>query len=84
MQSEAHSMGSANSAQWTTIEVSGEIFSPRTDISLAPISETEIVILGGSTRGKEGDGYKFDVNSKEMSKIIDNGTKNYNVFNQCM
>lgn len=77
-------MGSANSAQWTTIEVSGEIFSPRTDISLAPISETEIVILGGSTRGKEGDGYKFDVNSKEMSKIIDNGTKNYNVFNQCM
>lgn len=74
-----------SNAQWNTIEVSGEIFDPRTDISVARISEREIVILGGSVRGgKVGDAYKFDIYSEEMSKIFDDGTKLYNVFNQCM
>ena len=59
------------------------MFSPRTDLSVAPISETEIIIVGGSIGGKAGDAYKFDVLSKEMSKILeDDNFKHYNINNK--
>ena len=36
-----------NSAQWVLIQVSGQVFTPRTLLLAAPINATEIIIAGG-------------------------------------
>ena len=76
---------SNNSAQWVVIQVSGQIFTPRTFLIAAPLNATEIIITGGQNGGGIiGDAYKFNVETKEMSKIFKNDYKFYCQHNQGM
>ena len=48
-----------------------------------PLNTTEIIITGGFANGnRKGDVYKFNVESKEMSKILENDFQFYSELNQ--
>ena len=61
--------------EWNLIEVPVETLAPRWGLIIAPINETEIVVMGGYKGGYFGDGYLFDVNTMQLEQVFDTGLK---------
>ena len=75
---------SNSTARWQLIEAPRNVLSSRTSLTVCPINDTEIVIMGGLNDDYFSDLVVFDTTTKKCLKVIDGEYKFWSFdTNQC-
>ena len=74
-----------STVQWLLIELTNNILSPQTNTVVAPLNETEIVIMGGrDISGYLGDVIVFNTQTQKFQNVVQDSTFKFTaVSNQC-